>query len=773
MKNVLRVLKRDILRLLKTPAALVVVVALLILPSLYTWYNVLGFWNPYENTGALRVDVVNEDAGATSDLTGPIDVGDMIVDNLKQNDQLGWQFSSRDEAMEALRQGESYAVFVVPADFSAKLLSLATPEPKQPDIQYYVNEKTGPVSPKITDTGATTLDETINAAFVSTVSDVVVEQFEGALDASKAAINNGVSQALAEADDALAKIQDAENSIAAMNGAVSSAQGKTADVQDALGRISEKTDSLAADLPELEAEANSVAHSAEDFAQKAAETTSAVVDALDELLQDYLAKLKDAIEKEPSIPEADDALRPLPPGEMADLESAAANIKQLIKEAQALSELLNATLLPSVGSASAAVESAFTTMNGMLLGQQSLLEQLDVLSSELGTLLSDAQTSLAQTQSLLQRASQEVGSIKGDLQSLAESDALVKLFGEDGLDADRIAEFMGAPTQVETEQLYQLNAYGSAMAPLFMNLTFWIGAFMLLVIMRQEVDSEGIRNLTLTQRYVGRFVLFAILAVLQSAVCVVGVLLIGVQTVSLPALFFASAMASLAYLSIIYALSVTLQHIGKGICIILVFAQIPGATGLYPVEMTSPFFQTVYPFLPFTYGISAMREAICGFYGSQYAEAIAMLLVFFIVFLLAGILMRPLMGNVNRMVASQVRQSGIFNGEDVDIPVRTLRASQMLRVLSNQEEFKDNLLARYARFERWYPRMIRASVVLGVAVPVVLVLVFALTPTEKVILLTLWLVWIAALFIFLIVVETLRFNLKRQLAVLEGDDHHE
>ena len=72
---------------------------------------------------------------------------------------------------------------------------------------------------------------------------------------------------------------------------------------------------------------------------------------------------------------------------------------------------------------------------------------------------------------------------------------------------------MGSPTELVTEQLYELNAYGSAMAPLFMNLTFWIGAFMLLVIMKQEVDGEGVRKLTVTQRYLGRFLLLAAMAV--------------------------------------------------------------------------------------------------------------------------------------------------------------------------------------------------------------------------------------------------------------------
>ena len=63
MRNVLKILRRDLLRLLKTPQALVVVFALMVIPSLYTWYNVIGFWNPYDNTGNLTVCVVNQDAG--------------------------------------------------------------------------------------------------------------------------------------------------------------------------------------------------------------------------------------------------------------------------------------------------------------------------------------------------------------------------------------------------------------------------------------------------------------------------------------------------------------------------------------------------------------------------------------------------------------------------------------------------------------------------------------------------------------------------------------
>lgn len=733
----MRVLRRDILRLLKTPAALVVVLALLVLPSVYTWYNVLGFWNPYEDTGNLQVGVVNQDAGATSELTGDIDVGDMIVDQLKENDQLGWRFQGFDSAMADLKSGASYAVFVIPKDFSQSLLGLVAGESDQPDIEYYVNEKAGPVAPKITDTGATTLDETINASFVSTVSDVVVESIDAAVGDAKEKVHSGTSAALSKADEAMAKISDAKASMEGVRQGATSAKSGVSSAQGTLSQARSQLDGLAAELPRLQDAAKTAADKMSDFSNAAMEAHAAILQAL--------AALENVIPPE--------------------------DYEKLKQQAESVSKVLDDALLPAAGNALFALNSASGQLAGAISGQQAMVGELGVALDELDGVLDAAIGALSQTEGLLDGAYAGMDGIRTDLVSLSEADTFGKLLGPDGLDAERIASFMGSPTEVETEQMYSLNAYGSAMAPLFMNLTFWIGAFMLLVIMRQEVDGEGIDDLTLTQRYIGRFLLFAILAVLQAVICVAGVLAIGVEAASVPALFFASAVASLSYLSIIYGLSVTLQHIGKGICIVLVFAQIPGATGLYPIEMTSSFFQAVYPILPFTYGISAMRESIFGFYGTHYAEALGMLGFMFLLAMLFGILVRPLAGSVNRMVASQVRQSGIYNGEKVEMPTRQYRTSQLVRLLSDQEEFRASAIARYEKFEKLYPKLIRASIVLAILVPMALVAVFALTPTAKVVLLTVWLCWVVVTFVFLVVLETLRFNFRRQMKLgnMAGD----
>ena len=152
------------------------------------------------------------------------------------------------------------------------------------------------------------------------------------------------------------------------------------------------------------------------------------------------------------------------------------------------------------------------------------------------------------------------------------------------------------------------------MAPLFISLSLWIGTLMLCVILKLEVDKEGVPGLTVMQGYIGRWLFFALLVTLQAVVCVTGCLLIGVQAASVPAFFATAVLLSLSYLCITYTLSSSFQHIGIGLCIIMVFVQIPGGTGLYPVEMTDAFFRTVYPMFPFTYGINALRETIGGFY---------------------------------------------------------------------------------------------------------------------------------------------------------------
>ena len=207
VKKAFQIFKRDVKRLLKNPVALVITIGVCIIPSLYAWYNIVANWDPYGNTQGVRVAIANNDEGVENDLVGQLDAGAQTVEKLKENDKLGWVFTSSEEAKEGVESGEYYAAIVIPKDFSADLISMLTGEFDQPQLLYYVNEKKNAIAPKVTDTGAQTIEEQINETFVSTVSETLVEQMQAAAvqidehgDGAQSSLMRGVQQAATALD---------------------------------------------------------------------------------------------------------------------------------------------------------------------------------------------------------------------------------------------------------------------------------------------------------------------------------------------------------------------------------------------------------------------------------------------------------------------------------------------------------------------------------------------------------------------------------------------
>lgn len=832
MGNVLRVFWRDVKRIAKVPPAWLVVVFLIVLPSIYTWFNVIGFWNPYENTGNMRVCVVNEDKSVEDETLGHLDLGAQIIGELESNNQLGWSFVDREEAMREVESGEAYAAIVIPEDFSADMTTILSGDFQRPQIEYYVNEKLGPVAPKITDTGATTLDTTVNDAFVSTVSATVASTIDEKLAESKGDLETAKGSAVSKLEQGSAGVADAREALSNLATSADEAIGKVdlakqslSDAKNAavllssgLGQASAITGEVNTGLVTFSTSMGTVLdHGSTLLSQTSSQANSAIGQTANGIVA-AAGSVDAALERGQAVVQENAQIigvlrtlqQSLPDGEgkqaignvISDLETKNAQSQQTLDGLATLSSDTSA-LATSVSDASGSVDTAVqqtlgavdgyrstlstttipaissglgdmgTAANGLsttVSNQVLLIDQTSAVLDDLKTTLGLSADALRQTDELLSSLQGDLDTMKTDLAALGTSDALGDLVGEDGIDSEKIADFMLSPTQVETEELYPLNAYGSAMAPLFINLTLWIGVFMLMVIMRIEVDDESVRNLSITQRFFGRWLLLAIMVSLQAIVCCAGCLFIGVQTTNAPAFFLTAVLCSLAYLSIQYTLSTTLQHVGKALCVILVFVQIPGATGLYPIEMTPSFFQAVYPLFPFTYGIGAMRETISGFYDGAWMHDAGILLLFLVVFLVIGALARPYLTNLNHLFARQIEESDIVNGEPVQLPERRFKMAELLRVLADRAEYRSLIAARAARFMRMYPKFKMGAIVVGVLVPVVVTVIFALTETEKVVMLTGWLIWLVVIIAALIVVEFIRDNIRRQASLESMSD---
>ncbi|MBW3088619.1 YhgE/Pip domain-containing protein [Bifidobacterium sp. 82T24] len=846
MGNVFRLVRRDVLRLLRVPAAWVICAGLVVIPSLYAWFNIYGFWNPYGNTKSIQVAVVNEDKGTTNDTLGKLDLGDQIVTAMKANDQLGWHFVSRDQAMDEVKTGKSSAAFVIPKDFSAKLATIISGDFQQPKLEYYVNEKANAIAPKITDVGSSTLSTQINGTFVSTVSEVVSSTVNTKLAEAEGKVSAAQSNTVKALGRSEGNIEDARDAIDDLDDTVTTARRKAQNAKTTLDKATRQAEIISHGLQGT----SKLLTSTSDSLTKFSSSMGATLDNGSRLMSQSAAKANLSVGKAAAtittaqgsvgaalatgkdintqnaeiITELEDIQQALPKDSLAytqldqllnghdgDGKSGLKHTNQAVKQtldnlgtlnddtgktatsvanaADTITAAAQGTLntvdgyrstlgsatIPQVNGGLAQLSSTANGLSGAITSQQGLIDQTKAILDQLDSTLATTSKALRQTDGTLKNIGDDLSTAKTDVAALSTSAAWQKLTKNGKLDAQKIANFMFAPTTLRTHALYPVNSYGSGMAPLFTDLSLWVGAFVLMVIVKLEADDEGIPGLTVGQAYMGRWLLLSILAVLQGIVCCVGDLVIGVQAANVPAFIATGVLSSLTYLSILYALSVTFQHVGKALCVVLIIVQIPGASGLYPIEMMPAFFRRLYPFFPFTYSIDALRETIGGFYGNHYAVAVGHLLVFAALSFILGLLLRPYLTNLNRLFAREIAQSDMIIGEEVQAPFHRYRFSQAIRAMANRAEYRAAIHHRAMKFARLYPRLKVGAIVAGVIVPCVLIVLFSVSPNfvspnGKAIILASWAIWILLMIGFLIAIEYIRDNIERQLLLGSMND---
>ena len=177
MKNIIKVFLNDCKHIGRNVVALVVVMGLAVLPSLYAWFNILSNWDPYgpESTSNIKVAVAYDDTGIN--ISGmDINISTNIVEALKPNDTIGCVFTdSTDEAIEGVWSGDYYAALIMPADFSKDMVSFLADNMTHPEIIYYTNQKKNAIAPKITDKAKTAVQQQVNATFISTLTEAIMK----------------------------------------------------------------------------------------------------------------------------------------------------------------------------------------------------------------------------------------------------------------------------------------------------------------------------------------------------------------------------------------------------------------------------------------------------------------------------------------------------------------------------------------------------------------------------------------------------------------------
>lgn len=829
MKRAFEIFRRDVNRLSHNMVAMIVTIGVCLIPSLYAWFNIAANYDPYANTGNIKIAVANADKGTENELIGELNVGEEIVQNLKKNDSLGWKFTDEKKAVQGVKSGKYYAAIVIPEDFSSSFVSILSGDMKQPQFEYYLNEKKNAIAPKVTGTGASTIQEQVNEEFIAAAagsvskilgqtaeqmgtqvdtvqesliakmqtaeenleeyqvvlenlnktidgSDDLINGTQETLDALKSAVASG-AKSMNNGTDILASVR---NSVGALSVGLSDGLTQGADalsgissaVGTDLGKLNEKVQNVNEKI------GNTIT-SMQDLISKNEEILTVLRELDNQVPGNPLSEIIEKLETEnqrhkeilKNLQTGNNSIGNAVNTSVQGLNQIASVIQDGQKNLQTSRASFEKNVLPSLNQSLDSFAQLSGKVSGVLAGVEPSAEQFKNVTGDLKQTLSDTKTAMESTKEALDDVQKKLNTAITDLGALQSSDIYLSLKELTKKDTGEVAEFMHSPVQLETKSFYRVENYGSAMAPFYTNLAIWVGGIVLIAIFKMEVDKdEKIKSFTVTQGYFGRWILYITTGLIQALIiCLGDIYILKIQCKNPAAFVFAGLFASFVYVNLIYALSITFKHIGKALSVILVILQIPGSAGTYPIEMTPAFFQFVHPLLPFTYGINAMREAIAGIYGMHYWKNILCLAVFLPIALGIGLLLRPHLLNLNYLFDRKLAETDLMICEEEGMQREKISLSTAVKILAGQDEFRKTLNDKIEKFQSGYRKKIRVGFLAIVVIPIIfLILMFSID--SKMVFLVLWIASIILIALYLIVVEYIHESLKRKKRLSEMSD---
>lgn len=825
MKTAFQIFRRDVRRLLKNRAATLVMIGVCLLPSLYAWFNIAANMDPYANTSGIRVAIANCDTGTKTDVI-TMNAGDSIVEKLKENKSLGWQFVSEKKAKEGVQAGDYYAAIVIPENFSSSLVSILSGDLKRPKLDYYVNEKKNAIAPKITDTGATTVQQQINDTFSATASSAVSEIVKSSADS----ITRGLDDTQSELTSAITEVQnnltDYQKLVKEFQKKVDKSDAQIKEIKESLDQVDEAAKDSSSSLKEtsalleksqtalgkfykqfsngltggevfLDEVSSSASKSLNKFEIKADKANLAVGDSLDTItrINEKNAQLLKDLEKLNQNLGKDTQLSASVGQKISQLQTQSISAQKLVNSLKSANTSMRKVLKNSKDTRSSletlAEDNRESFQNSRIDFSKNIYPQLDQslegladISGDLSTTLHSITSMTKQMRDLLDQLKSalhssskvftQTGNVMGqvdqklqktvtDLQTLQNSDMYQNILSLEKIDAKDISNFMSSPVNIKTDVLYEVENYGTGMTPFYTNLALWVGGLILVSILKQEVDRDKeVPDFTPTSAYFGRILLFLIIGLIQGAiVCAGDIILLKVQCLHPVKFILAGMLTSFVYVNLIFALASTFKHMGKALAVLLVILQIPGSSGTYPIEMMPEFFQKLHPLLPFSYSISAMRECIAGYYHHTYRSSLGKLLVFLLVALFIGLVLRPLLMNLNHLFDVRLAETDLMICETDSKGRDNPQLQRIMQVIMKDDAWRKKLTEKTLAFEKYYPVMVRSGFICMMVIPLVfLILMFSLE--SKLVYLILWIVSLLALILYLLIVEYLHEEMKKK-----------
>ena len=691
--NIFRIFASDIKAVSRQFFAVAIILAISVLPALYAWVNIYANGNPYVNTGNIKIAVASNDPGITLDNGKHVNMADEVFDELKESTSIDWQFpESADEAVAGVESGKYYAAIVFEDNFTYNMYHFeqALLDKREP-LTFYENTKKNAVASKITETAAATLQESINTKYLETVFKVVFDETGSVSDQLAADGEVSVDSIISQLESFRNTLDSYDRSIDAFLGNSSALKRS---ISSAKSNLEANRESGSKDIARARKNLRN-AQTSINTLQKVLDKRAAKMDKRLIRLEDFLKTIQgvDPIKPEDRasageqigdiITELENFRAMLPDdGSVSGADTLIVTLDTMIsklKEAEKkldgtpdkIQEILaaidtvrtlhNDTLRPGFTALVDNMNNTIDLLGPFIVSVSGMLDDVSPVLDAAGDTADSMDDSLIQLQKVLRSASSNIGDIIDKVNAASDDEKLDLLRDLLGGDSDLYGKFFSSLVDVHTEEIYTVASYGAAMTPFYSVLAVWVGGVILVSILKTNADRKKHPDMTEAQYFFGRFLIFFIIGQIQAAVIVAGdIFLLDCQPVHPWLMWLSAAVTSLVFVMLIYALTISFGDVGKAIVVVIMVLQIAGSSGSYPIEILPVIFSKIYRFFPFPYAINAMREALCGMYGHDYLIYLGGLLVFGVVGVVIGLVVRKPFIGMNKFFTEKLEETEVL-----------------------------------------------------------------------------------------------------------------
>ena len=704
MNMIKKIFLTDLKHLCSSFFVLVIAGGVAIIPALYAWMNIYSNWDPYGNTGNIKMAIVSNDEGYRDDTGEFHNTGSQVLESMKDNTAINWQFPKTEkEAIDGVKDGKYYGALVIPKGFTNSMYNVFLENVDRPSITFYQNQKMNPVANKITDTVVEKVQTNINNQFIGVLTETV---FQDANHISEDLKKDGgfdeIMGHMTEVRDEMKQYQVMINKIVSSNAALTKAIDSADSEVSQIGKNAENTakaldhsaDNISKTELTLDSYANNV-NASLNTVQTTLGNMTAVMDSA--VLSGDVKQMTDAAAKSAldaqtvhenlsaleqtiiaaaggSFPDAEEQMKAIKEQAAAvekslvtiatqyasaktaaaakQAEAAAAQgLREATTQVQNLQGEYNNTLMPAMKTALDSVDQTMTGAANVMRSMSLTVAGMGDVFGSLQLTIDSANTSLTNTSLVLDSLVERLDNTIDAVNEAKDDEKVKTLINTLSGDPNLYASFFSSPVEIQSNVIYPVENYGSSVAPFYTTLAIWVGALILTAILKVNPNKKLFPGANQVQLFFGRYLTFLFMTIVQTTVTVLGDLyLLEIQCPNPFRFWVAGVITGLTFSILIYSLVVAFQDVGKALAVVMVVIQIAGSSGTYPIELLPEFFQRVYIFFPFPYAINAMRECIGGMYGHNYVFYLVELAIFIPVSLVIGLLLRkPLHGLTHYM----------------------------------------------------------------------------------------------------------------------------